>query len=193
MKRTASEILRDLVESRALGEGLLADEARDFINSENADNLRRQRAERDARLRRLDRQQRERKRLGQFEIAPRVDIDKGVNYSADGIVLLRRGDVRLVWRHGGKYWSARNSHYSPAELQILDPERRTSIPVQGIGGRKLNDYGASRLNAALLFRGSEHIDKVFGPGAWKRAADAVASKRTIELCSNRGESSPRHT
>ncbi len=66
------------------------------------------------------------------EIAPRHE--HGVDYGRDGTVLARFGDLRLVWRGGGKYWSGlQGNRYAPAALVVL--EGRTTKHRIHEGGR----------------------------------------------------------
>lgn len=173
-RRTADQILRDLVETGALTNGALGNEARDYIAAQDAAALalkRRERADEAARKRRRDR---EKQRLGKYEIAPR--LDDGVDHSADGIVLIRNASGhRLVWRFGRKCWSARSMLYAPAELQILIPGRRVSESVNG----SASSEKASRLSPALLRRCSAHIDLSFGLGATDRIIEALKTKETV--------------
>lgn len=116
-----------------------------------------------------------RRNSGAFEILPRVH--DGADYGAEAIVLARKGDVRLVWRYGSKFWANQlePSVYTPGDLKI-----------HGEPGGRLGRYLTHnhrepntpdcRLNKALIERYAMQIDEVFGPGA---AEKIKALKQTV--------------
>lgn len=106
---------------------------------------------------------------GKFEIAPRVE--GGVDYSAAGIVLARKGELRLVWRSGGSYFSGRGrTAYAPAELEVLGLDR-TSTSLTN----HFNKGKAQRLTPALIRQYRAQIDKYFGPGTSKKVEPLEAT------------------
>lgn len=110
-----------------------------------------------------------RKNSGRFEIARQ--IENGVDHSASGIVLIRKGDMRLVWRSGGNYFSGRGQQsYAPAELELMKPDGRSGKITDN--WRKSHDgrETESHLSKALLLKYEAKIDAVFGAGATRKAA-----------------------
>lgn len=125
-----------------------------------------------------------RKNSGAFEIAPASEA--GVDYGATGLILLRKGPVRLVWRSGSKYFSGIGRQaYAPADLDIMTPpvgkhgrwvcEDLTKHHKSKLEGERV---GIVRLTKALVLSHRQRIDEVFGPGAAERAAEL---KQTVIL------------
>jgi len=62
----------------------------------------------------------------------------GVDYGADGRVLIVHGSTSLVWREGHTGRKGRGTRvYYPAHLQVLNPKAGSSLPWHDIfkGGR----------------------------------------------------------
>lgn len=129
-----------------------------------------------------------RKNSGLFEIAGRHE--EGVDHGADGIVLLRKGKMRLVWRYASHYWSSmmEPNAYAPPDLEVLYPKEEranrgnsylpgqiTDYHRQKLAGK---DIGRVRLTSALILEHASKIDKVFGKGS---AAHAAELKKTVVL------------
>lgn len=110
-----------------------------------------------------------RKNSGKYRIAPR--LDRGVDHSATGIILLEKGEDWLVWRSGGKYWSGISRQtYAPADLEIRRQNFRDCIDLT----RHHADHKpAERLNADMLKRHQKKINEIFGPGATAKAVQAL--------------------
>lgn len=111
---------------------------------------------------------------GKFEIAP--SHEKGCDYGAEGIVLLRNKTHRLVWRNGSKYWSGiGSSSYAPADLSIMLPSGHGTQTVEltenHMKALRGKDYSATRrLSAKVVLMFRKQIDVVFGEGAAERAS-----------------------
>jgi len=169
LRRMAKSTSRPDV-ARAEARELLAD-----IDKANAE-FRSQR--KDAQERREKRAKGGRKGSGKFEIAPANE--GGCNHGATGIVLMRKGALRLVWRSGSKYFSGIGSQsYAPADLEILVPretvpERVTEFHARSLRGEKVT----ARLTGALILEHREQIDAAFGKGT---AAQAAELKGTVLL------------
>ena len=65
------------------------------------------------------------------ELAPRLE-PPGVDYLVAGQVLVRYGDLRLVWRPGRVCFSGGRGTYCRAELQVLTP-----VPGWGVMGKSV--------------------------------------------------------
>lgn len=111
--------------------------------------------------------QRTRLHNGKFEVVSRSE--GGVDHSAPGIILAVKGNARLVWRSGGRYWSSIGSYaYAPAELEIMGEHR---IPKKLTDHFQTRGHGKTRrLSKQLILDHRGEIDKVFGVGATERIA-----------------------
>lgn len=91
----------------------------------------------------------------------------GVDYGAEGRVLVCHGGVSLVWRGGFKYWSSIATwKYQPATLQLL------GLPALGVLGKDLHVGG--RMMAAVK-SAAKDIDDVFGDGT----AEQIKANKTL--------------
>lgn len=141
-------------------------------------------ADQEKRERSAKRRQGDRKLSGKFTLAP--SSENGVNYSASGIVLLQKGETRLVWRSGGNYWSGIRQAYAPADLEILYPHDGYSLnqvrstDLTSHHSRKLDGDRTyvAKLSKKLVMEHAAKIDEVFGAGAAERAAEL---KGTVTL------------
>jgi hypothetical protein len=108
-----------------------------------------------------------RKNSDKFEVATRVE--GGVDYGATGLVLARRGNLRLVWRSGAKFWADQltGSTYTPGELVIMEmPEgARRPRTYQLTDNHRKPGTPDTRLSKKLLERYADRIDERFGAGA----------------------------
>lgn len=164
----ALELLRRLLD----GDEKAWIEGEEFLKKVDEQHSAAEKTRADKEARKKKRQTSGRKASGLFDIAPRVE--HGVDYSADGIVLLRRGDLRLVWRSGGKYFSGIGQQgYGPAELEILFPDRCMSTTLTD----HHRNNKSQRLSRALVLHYEKEIDEVFGEGAAKQAAKLKGTVR----------------
>lgn len=121
-----------------------------------------------------------RKASGLFEIAPRVE--GGTDFGADGLVLARKDNLRLVWRSGSKFWADMMTGYvyTPGELLIMAvPQGRTRPETQNLtDNHRSPNTPDTRLTRKLLERHAAAIDGAFGAGT---AAAVAGLKQTIVL------------
>ncbi len=83
-----------------------------------------------------------------LEIEPRES--RGVDHGAAGIVLVRHGGRRLVWRRGCQYWQgiAMGPAYAPAHLEVLGEEA---------GALGITIYEGGRLSRSQLQKNIKKI------------------------------------
>lgn len=106
-----------------------------------------------------------RKNSGKFEVTPRVE--NGCDYGATGLVLARKGNTRLIWRSGTKFWAdmLTGYTYTPGNLVIHaeDGLRRVADLKLTNNHRNPGDPD-TRLSKKLIEKFAERIDAVFGAG-----------------------------
>lgn len=114
--------------------------------------------------------------VGHFEeqrIEPRYSPGGGVDYGAEGKILLLHGKRRLLWRKGHQYWSGLYMpwSYAPARLEIrIDGDRIR------IGGEDILEGG--RLTLARIKGVLPKVRKLMGlPGL--RAAQLDLKKTFV--------------
>lgn len=102
--------------------------------------------------------------------SPRMDWDNGVNFGKEGVVLVIKGNLRLVWQPGSSYWSGLSGNqYSPSGMSLRGlPGYRDGLDIYRKGGR---------LSKALVVSLAEAIDKHFGEGV----AAAINPKMTLMI------------
>ncbi|GBG14378.1 uncharacterized protein NMK_1977 [Novimethylophilus kurashikiensis] len=119
-----------------------------------------------------------RKNSGLFEVAPRYE--NGTDFSAEGIVLARKGALRLIWRYGSKFWASQlePSVYTPGELEVHgeNPEQRHRNHRDLTNNHREPGTKDTRLTKALILRYAEQIDAVFGAGT---AIQVAELKKTV--------------
>jgi hypothetical protein len=92
-------------------------------------------------------------------IDPRIDVERGVDHSIEGKILVQKGKLKLVWRGGSTYWSGmQGNRYSPSSLSV------TGIANDRVG-RILLEGG--RLSSHTIMVCAEKIDSIFGKGVAK--------------------------
>lgn len=71
-----------------------------------------------------------------------AQVDGGCDHGATGKVLVRFGEVRLIWRKGSLYWNGIGMPYSyaPASLEVIGSEEHKNFSgmskeVEPCGGR----------------------------------------------------------
>lgn len=102
-------------------------------------------------------------------IDPRIDIERGVDHSREGKILVQKGKLKLVWRGGGTYWSGmQGNRYNPS-----------SLSVTGIGNDRVGKilHEAGRLSSRVIASCAEEIDRIFGAGTAKH----IDLKKTLVL------------
>ena len=106
-------------------------------------------------------------RLVDQEIAPRVE--NGTDYGREGKVLVRKGDLSLVWRGPGMVWSGtgRPFMYCLTSLDVRTEGRAMSSPV----------HKGGRLSKKLIAACWAEIDRQFGKGV----ADAIDINKTLVI------------
>lgn len=167
--RDAVAILRRIVEA---DDQNAREEARRFIERLDREEAR-SKAQADAKqARREHRRTVGRENSAAFEIVPQTE--NGVHHAAIGIVLAKRGDIRLVWRRSGRYWSGRQQHYAPPELQVLLPDAQLPVSLTYHSNNRTIGKGP-RLSRALILRYAEKIDETFGQGTAAKVADLKAT------------------
>lgn len=119
-----------------------------------------------------------RKNSGAFEVCPR--LESGADFGSTGLVLARKGNVRLIWRSGHKYWAnmLEGSVYAPGNLVIMtsaEGHRRPGVESLTQNHRNAHEEG-TRLSRALIEKFATRIDEVFGQGAAERVG---ALKETL--------------
>jgi len=81
----------------------------------------------------------------------------GIDFSAEALVLFRRGDLQVLWQKGGKYWAGLGiQSYGKGHLMLAQDGVHWSLVRDG----KLEDATlGKRLSRALVV---EHKDAVAG-------------------------------
>lgn len=114
-----------------------------------------------------------RKNSGNFEIAPREE--GGVDYGNTGLVLARKGDIRLVWRTGHKFWAdmMQGFVYTPGDLVVMNAKGRADAHLTD--NHRSPGTKDTRLTRKLIERHADKIDALFGAGAAARIAALTAT------------------
>lgn len=121
-----------------------------------------------------------RKNSDKFEVAPR--LEGGVDYGATGLVLARRGNLRLVWRSGARFWadSLTGYTYTPGELvfMVMPEGARRPQTFQLTDNHRKPGTPDTRLSKKLLERYADKIDERLGSGV---AAQVAGLTQTVVL------------
>lgn len=175
--REAVAILRKLLgQGRPVEFRDMADQAKNLIARIDARDTQSTAAREALQLRRAKRRTTGRKNSGAFRIAPAQD--HGCDHGVSGIILAEKGETWLVWRSGGTYWSGRQQHYAPAELEIrLKPSDFSRMPIRLTCHFEAGK--AARLSRALILKHAAQIDKIFGE--YSAATVAANLKHTVTL------------
>lgn len=98
-------------------------------------------------------------KLVEQEVAPRYE--PGVDYGAQGVVLIRKGDIRLIWRSGGMVWSGTGQpfNYFPTSLELRCGSGRMDNHLHGRMDKDLHEGG--RLCHKRIRENIEAIRKAF--------------------------------
>lgn len=107
-------------------------------------------------------------------IDPRIDVERGVDHSREGKILIQKWKLKLVWRGGSTYWSGMDGiKYSPSSLSV------TGIGTDRVG-KILHEGGW--LSSRVVMSCAEEIDRIFGKGIAKH----VNLKKTLILDGTNG-------
>lgn len=114
------------------------------------------------------RQKTGRKNSGLFEVAPR--LDNGRDYGDTGLILARKGNLRLIWRNGSRFWvnQLEGYTYSPGNL-VMSVQNSGKADTDLTKNHRNAGDPDTRLTRKLIEKFAEQIDAAFGPGT----ADAV--------------------
>lgn len=116
---------------------------------------------------------------GAFEVAPRVE--RGVDFGAKGLVLARKGTVRLVWRYAHTAYLNRlnGSVAASPSLEVLT--EGGSLPKDITDSYRNTRRGGWRLSRNLIMEYASQIDSFFGAGV---AAQVSELKGTVVVEDN---------
>lgn len=122
-----------------------------------------------------------RKNSDKFEVVPRME--GGVDYGATGLVIARRGNVRLIWRSGHTFWADQltGSTYTPGDLVVMTSRESSKQRPQVVSltdNHRNPGTPDTRLSRKLLERYKDKIDAVFGEGA---AEQLYPLKQTVHF------------
>lgn len=121
------------------------------------------------RIQKASRRAKGRLNSGKFEVAPQVE--NGADFGSRRLVLARKGETRLMWVPGSKYFSGRGTQvYAPGELTIfrtLNARMGDDITDNRNGP---SNSSLRRLSKNTILRFAKEIDAVFGEGTAKRVS-----------------------
>lgn len=116
---------------------------------------------------------------GKLKIRPRAE--RGVDYSAERVVLAVNGDRELWWQRSGKYWRDRMSGYvtAPTELELVD--MRPSATCHGLPATRVLQEGG-RLSKKLILHHADAIDAWLGEGTAAKVAVSYRTETIVQTC-----------